>query len=103
MDSVDILDRVNIVIMETKPGHFNVDFLCKEKGKQLTFDTKAKETLTGKLNELLIGKPINPTTRGYIEEFCGRLIKEYHKQDLVVIEDVPEGPADEYAAFRNIH
>lgn len=101
MDSIPLLDRVDIHIFQPHPGHFNVDFVCKEANKQLTFDPKALSTLQEKVYEKAKDKPANDAnTRGYIEEYVGRLITEYHKHGLCVIEDIPDAPDDPYAALR---
>lgn len=101
MESVDILDRVDIVIFQPSPGSFTIDFVCKEKGKQLTIDEKALETLQNKINELTVGKNAkDPVVRGYMEEFTGKLLQQYHKVNLAVIEDVQGEVSDHYAAFR---
>lgn len=106
MDSVDILDRVTIHIFQPKPGHFTVDFTCKEQNKQLVFDEQAlktlQKTIAERARELKLTSN-HENTRGFLEEFTGRLVKEYYKVNLVVIEDIPEGVEDHYKAFRNIN
>lgn len=101
MDSINILDRIDILVMQNVPGHFNVTFECKEKGKRLVFDPKALATLKEKVNHLVQGKNANdPSVRGYIEEFVGRLIDKLHNVDLCAIEDLPDAPDDPYEKVR---
>lgn len=101
MDSVDILDRVRIHVFQTSPGHFDVDFTCREKNKVLVLDDDAKKTLTNKLNELAVGKDaMSANTRGYIEEYTGRLLQGFHKCNLALIEDRPEAIDDHYEKIR---
>lgn len=103
MDSVDILDRVDILVFQFHPGHFSVDFKVKEKEKHLVFDETALKTLQDKVLDLTRGKNAkDPNTVGYIQEYVGRLIREYHKVGLAVIEDIPDSPDDHYAKFRNL-
>lgn len=101
MESVDILDRVDIMIFQPSPGNFTIDFSVKEQGKRLVIDEKALQTLQNKLNELTVGKDASdPNVRGYMEEFTGKLLQQYHKVNLAMIEDMPKEIVDHYEAFR---
>jgi len=103
MDSVDILDRIDILLFQPVPGHFTVDFTCKEKGKQLTIDTDALNAMQAKITMLCREKELSANdekTRGYIQEFIGRLVREYHKAHLAIIENIPEGIDDHYKHLR---
>jgi hypothetical protein len=103
MDSVDILDRIDILLFQPVPGHFTVDFTCKEKGKQLVIDSHALNTMQAKITALCVERELSANdakTRGYIEEFVGRLVREYHKADLAIIETIPEGIDDHYKHLR---
>jgi len=101
MESVDILDRIHIIVFQHTAGHFDVTFECREKDKQIVLDSKALATMEQKVMDLCRDKnAADPNTRGYIEEYIGRLLTEYHKLGLAVIEDVPDAPSDPYQALR---
>lgn len=108
MDSVDILDRVDILLFQPAPGHFTVDFSCKEKDKQLVVDTDMLREMERKITELCQqrGLSVNSEeidkTRGFIQEYIGRFIQKCHKMNLAVIEDVPQGSDDHYEHLRKL-
>lgn len=104
MESVNILDRLDLHVFQPKPGHFFVDFTCKEKGKRFIIDEQAKQNMEHKINELCAEKHANDEkTRMYIEEYIGRMIYALHKADLAIIEDIPPGVEDHYAQFRKLN
>lgn len=103
MKSIDVLDRVHILVFQPVSGHFDVTFECMEKDKRLVFDEGALKTLNEKIIDLCRDKnAADPNTRGYIEEFTGRMLKEYYKLGLAVIEDVPDAIEDHYHKLRKI-
>jgi hypothetical protein len=100
---VDILTLVDIQIFETHPGHLSVDFYCHQPGKHLVFDEKALEVLNHQLSEELAGRSTkDPNTRGYIQEYVGRMIDQLSRHNLCAIEDIPDAPDDHYAKLRKI-
>jgi hypothetical protein len=102
MESVDILDRLDIVLFQPVPGHYSVDFACKEKHKQLVIEPSARLALEKVLTEKCRDHSANDeNTRGYIKEYVGRWLQKFHKLNLVAIEDVPEGTDDHYKHLRN--
>ena len=108
MESVDILDRVDIILFQPVPGHFTVDFSCKEFGKQLVVDTDMLREMERKIVELCRERQLSVSsqeidkTRGFIQEYIGRFIQKCHKLNLAVIEDVPKGTDDHYAKLRKL-
>jgi len=104
MESVDFLDRISIHLFQPVPGHFNVDFSVKEKGKRLVLDEDALKKMQNKITDLCSDKNANDeNTRGYIEEYVGRLLKEYYKVGLALIEDMPEARDDHYDHLRRLN
>lgn len=103
LKNVDILSLVDVQIFQTHPGFFDVSFYCHDKTKQLVFDESALQTLNHKLSEKMAGlNARDPNTRGYIEEFVGRMLVEMHRHGLCAIDDVKDAQEDPYAHLRNV-
>ena len=101
MKSVDILDRLHILVMQSTPGHFSIDFECMEKDKQVYFMGGTRQALEEQVLRACADKNANdPNTIGYIQEFIGRMLQKLYKEDLFGIEEVTAPIDDHYANIR---
>ncbi len=108
MDSVDVLDRINILLFQPAPGHFTLDFTAKEEGKNFILDNDAKAELERKVTEICqqrqmsVGAGAIEKTRNFILEWAGRYIQKCHKVGLAIFEDIPDAVDDHYAHLRKL-
>lgn len=106
MNHVDIAELVKVHVYRPnvyKPGILNVSLEPLEEGKRVIIDEDAKKTLDRVLTEKCqeFEDARDPKVAKYIEEFVSRMIIEWHRNGLMIIEDIPDAPDDPYAAARN--
>jgi hypothetical protein len=103
LKKVDILDRIKLRVVEVAPGHFGVAVEALEKNKNVIFDTDALKILNEQVTHR--ARSMNsrdPNTRGFIEEFVGRMISEMYRVGLVELEDIKDAPDDPYRDLRKL-
>lgn len=106
LSNVDFAERVKIRIFQGAPSQgdpypFRVEVNSIDETKHVVFDTSALK----KMNEILTEKaaqfnPSDPKLRDYLKEFVGRMVTELYRNDLVVLEDLPDQPDDPYEKIR---
>jgi hypothetical protein len=102
---VDILSLIEITLINPnpmRPGQFEVQIDAIEKEKQVVIDSGALRAFNNILYEKCqqFDDARDPKVRTYIQEFVSRMCIEWHRNGLLIIEDIPEADEDPYAAVR---
>jgi hypothetical protein len=109
LKNVDISELIRIHVFRDKPTPqdkmpYRVVVESLEKDKRVVFDPDALKVLNQKVTENAqrFDDGRDPRVAEYIKEFISKMISELHRNGLVVLENIPDGPEDHYASLRNI-
>ena len=106
MDHVDVLDLIRINVIQPNimdKGAFQIDLVALAPDKRVIVDPDALAVLEARLLEKTQEfKSIkDPRLVRYIKEFTGKMCSAWHRNGLLVLEDIPEASDDPYAAIRS--
>ncbi|MBI2449669.1 hypothetical protein HYV49_05225 [Candidatus Pacearchaeota archaeon] len=88
LKQVGLADQVEVRVFSDHYGNVNVVFDPIDPSKNVICDEKALESLNAELNERMQGMSLNhPNTIPWIKEYCLSWLNEFHKHDLVILED----------------
>jgi hypothetical protein len=102
MSHVNIAELVSVTAIRMPcTGHFSVDVIPLDATKRIVFDESALKTMNDTISEKAAQFDArDPKAPKYIEEFVSRLLPEFDRLGLVMIEDIGEAPSDPYKSIR---
>lgn len=102
LKNVEINELIQIDVFNPvvwSPGQIEVSLQAVEKGKRVVVDPDAMETLGVVLKERANDKfesARDPKMKKDMEEFVARMCIEWHKNGMLIIEEIPDAPSDPY-------
>jgi len=102
LKNVEINELLQIDIFNSNvysPGQLEISIESVEKDKRVVIDEDASKKLCEILKHRANTKFENvrdPKMKKDMEEFVARMCIEWHKNGLLIIEDIPEAPSDPY-------
>jgi len=106
LKNVEINELLKIEVFNPnvyKRGEIQVSIEAVEKGKKVIIDEDASRTLEEILKERAnnnFADVRDPKMKKDMEEFVARMCVEWHRNGLLIIEDIPDAPSDPYEAAK---
>lgn len=108
LKNVEINELLRIEVFNTNiydHGQIEINLEAVEKGKRVIIDEDASKKLGEILRDRANDKFDNtrdPKMKKDMEEFVARMCVEWHKNGLLIIEDIPDAPSDPYEEAKEV-